>query len=72
MKPTVHYKPVGKISVGNGAFVIPLDHPGNINDGHPWDSIKNGSTAYTSPVISHDEQTGRFETRNTIYVRSAQ
>ena len=70
MKPTVTYKPLGEIVVGEGASVIPLNHPGNANDCSPFHMIENGYPAYTSTVISHDEATGRFETLNTIYVRA--
>ncbi len=72
MKPTVTYKPLGEIVVGEGASVIPLNHPGNENDCSPFHMIENGYPSYTSKVLKHDKKTGQFETLNTIYVRSAQ
>lgn len=72
MKPTVTYKPIGKIVVGEGAIIVPFNHPGNSYDADPFCMIENGYPAYTSTVISHDEATGRFETLNTIYVRGEQ
>lgn len=47
---------------GNRAILIPVNHPDTTN-------VQNGEFATTSKVLQHDEQTGRIETLNTIYVR---
>lgn len=62
-KQTVQYElgPHGRIVVGEGAFVKPVDHPDTEN-------VRNGEYAYTSEVLSHDADTGEFETLNTRYV----
>jgi hypothetical protein len=43
------------------ACVTPVDHPDTLN-------VTNGQKATTSEVISRNDVTGVFETRNTIYV----
>lgn len=55
MKPVVHYTPdeYDQIVVGACARVFPVDHPYCTNKGR----------ACTTPVISHDRETGVFETR---------
>ena len=72
MKPTVTYKPLGKIVVGESASVIPFNNPGNSYDCDPFLRITNGEPIFTSTVVSYDKATGRFETLNTIYVRGEQ
>ena len=62
-KPVVEYtaSELNFIKVGFGAHVVALNHPGNEN-------YNGGEGAvYTSTVISYDEDSGTFETRNTIY-----
>ena len=61
MKPIVHYKTVQncKIVIGNPALVAPIDHPS--------DMVSNEKAVLTSLVVSHDEDTGEFETENTCY-----
>lgn len=60
MKPIVHYKSLGfTITVGSRAIVEVLDHPRD-------PEVHNVST---SQVVSVDEETGNFETLNTLYVR---
>lgn len=68
-KPTVRYVPIvgHSIRVWQSAYVTPLDHPGNVYDG-TFDAISNHYPATTSRVLSHDADTGRFETLNTIYI----
>lgn len=68
-KPTVHY--VGDAVImdsyaGRIARLFPIDHPNH----HPNHDISNGEVAFTSPVVAHNLETGRIETRNTIYVRA--
>lgn len=62
MKKIVYYHPnkhTDKIVVGGSAYIIPVNHPG------PF--VSNKDIAVTSEVMSYDEVTGEFETRNTIY-----
>ena len=66
MKNVVHYSSVqflGPAIVGSRALVTPLDHPDTLN-------VQNGLEALTTEVISYDEVTEQFETRNTLYVPS--
>ena len=62
-KPVVNYTPFPEqvINVGEGAIVWPTNHPG--------DRVSNKRFAVTSFVMSYDEDTGEFETLNTIYKR---
>lgn len=63
-KPTVRYRDLGvPISVGRSAIVQPVDHPNHL-EGH---LVSNAKPVKTSAVISYDEKTGVFETRNTVY-----
>jgi len=59
-KPTIRYSPNGvvHIEVGVGAVVNVIDHPG----------FNYGQMVWTSTVLEYDEETGIFETLNTIYV----
>lgn len=61
VKPVVTYVPAkgGQIEVGLPASVIALNHPSHL--------IYFGDLVRTSTVISIDEATGTFETRNSIY-----
>ena len=62
-KPVVHYEPVDwpcDIVVGWRADVIPIDHPR---------THLNGAWATTSTIVSVEEGTGNFETKNTKYIR---
>lgn len=64
-KPTVRYKAVDHLAVGQPAYVLPVDHPSPL--------VSNSCWAKTSDVI--DIRQGgicalgpTFETQNTIYV----
>ena len=60
MKPIVHYdkdKPV--TFEWSWAYLIPLDHP---------NERCNNIEVNTSEVISYDEDSGRLETVNTVYI----
>lgn len=62
-KPTVKYS--GKATPFVGCAVLrPVDHPNHLA-GH---DASNEHPVRTSRVISWDEETGRIETQNTIYV----
>lgn len=62
-KPTVRYNATAGffIEVGMPAFISTIDHPNTSN--YADRSVK------TSRVISHNEVTGDFETKNTKYVK---
>lgn len=63
MKKIVHYLPLVEgeyIRVGYNAIVTPIDHSG------PF--VSNNKPVITSKVIRHNEETGEFETENTIYL----
>lgn len=60
LKPTVHYTKVFYVSVNDHAVLTPKDHPSL--------SVSNEGPAMTSLVLSYDEETGRIETMNTIYM----
>lgn len=47
--------------VGNRAIVTPVDHPDTTY-------VVNGLPATTTEIVSYDEVTEQFETRNTLYV----
>lgn len=62
-KPVVRYVPVDWVCdliVGWRADVIPVDHP-RVH--------LNGAWTITSKIVSVEEGTGNFETKNTKYVR---
>lgn len=63
MKPTVHYRGEAHFLFGL-AYLTPVDHPNHLV-GH---AVSNNVQVVTSRVIEHDAETGRIETRNTIYV----
>lgn len=62
-KPVVQYRvtPFQHIVVGDGAVVVPVDHPDT-------ERVTNGLAALTSEVLAYDPETGEFETKNTKYV----
>lgn len=62
-KPIVRYSGQASV-VAEHAFLLPLDHPNHI-EGH---SVSNCRVVRTSRVLEHDPQTGRIETKNTIYM----
>lgn len=62
-KPTVHYRGEAHV-VLNRAWLVPIDHPNHL-EGH---DVINTTTIRTSTIVSHDQETGRIETQNTIYV----
>jgi hypothetical protein len=61
VKPTVLYTPskYGRIEVGLPATVRAWTHPSHL--------ILPGDIVNTSTVQSYDQETGVFETRNSIY-----
>ena len=61
-KPVVEYLPVGDfpILVDERVHIITYGHPAAYLDKAPY--------VITSPVVSYDEETGDFETRNTKYI----
>ena len=62
IKPFVNYKPTATqfIRVGESACVFPINHESNL--------VSNTTLIATSEVINYDKETGRFETRNTVYI----
>lgn len=61
-KKVVKYLSAGiPIRVGEGAIVLPIDHPNR-------DMVSNTCAAITSKVVSHNVETGEFETLNTVYI----
>lgn len=63
-KPTVHYQTLLFVKVGSFALLYPVDHPNHL----PEHKVSNNQEVTTSKVLSYDDQTGRIETLNTIYV----
>ena len=60
-KAVVQYTPTAlPIIVGEGASVVVYDHPSVELNYAPF--------VHTTRVVSYDEATGEFETRNTKYV----
>ena len=61
VKPVVFYMPFpnAKIEVGLPAVVFAMNHPSHL--------IQPGDDVRTSTVLAYDEETGTFETRNSIY-----
>lgn len=59
-KPVIKYKQwaYNYIALGNSALVFPINHPCT----EYYDS-----PVRTSRVIAHEQEIGRFETKNTIY-----
>jgi len=62
MKPKVDYvvSPHNQIAVGHRAVVEPINHP-------DMDNVSNNGPVLTSVVVSHNIETGEFETENTCY-----
>ena len=61
VKPIVHYSSlIGGVEINYSATVVVVDHPAKYLNDEPF--------IYTSYVVSYDEETGEFETRNTKYV----
>lgn len=58
-KPIVNYHSIGKIVKGQRAAVSTVDHPAGY--------LNESGIVWTSAVLSYDEATGDFETRNTFY-----
>lgn len=64
IKPIVHY--VGTPWIINGfngqkhAKLVPVEHPDTVN-------VSNNRMATTSAIVSMNVDTGRIETRNTVY-----
>ena len=63
LKSIVHYYKnlMHDINLGGKAFIHPVDHPDT-------ERVSNTTWVFTSKVISHDPDTGEFETLNTKYV----
>lgn len=64
-KPMVWYRRVkgaNEPTVGQRAFIIPIDHPK-----HEQGLLQNGQTASTSQVVAVYAEGHQFETENTIY-----
>lgn len=72
-KPIVHYRgPVHFIPyLGSGggerAVLTPIDHTNHLEG----QDVSNDEPAITSRVVEKDIDTGRIETRNTIYLPEA-
>jgi hypothetical protein len=61
-KKIVHYdKKKGVSPIMNRMILFPIDHPDN-------ERVSNTQEAVTSTVVSWDEESGRIETQNTIYL----
>lgn len=64
IKPIVHYVGTPEIFTDfNGqqrAHLTPVDHPDTVN-------VSNNHMATTSAIVSMNADTGRIETRNTVY-----
>lgn len=61
-KKTVHYdKNKGVTVFMNKAVLTPIDHPDS-------ERVSNTMEVITSNVISWDEESGRIETMNTVYI----
>lgn len=63
-KKIVHYTPTKEdfISVGQSAWVHPIDHPDK-------ERVSNKKPVITSEVLRYDKSSGEFETLNTVYKR---
>lgn len=60
-KPVVHYSVLwSDVEIGYSATLTPVNHPATYLNNYPC--------IYTSYVVSYDKETGRIETRNTIYL----
>jgi hypothetical protein len=60
-KPIVHYSRLfSTLVVGQFASVVTADHPDAYLNDAPY--------VWTSAVLKVNEETGEFETRNTMYV----
>jgi hypothetical protein len=62
LKPTVKYKKEEGVLflLEGGAYLYPIDHPS--------EHVSNTKGVLTSQVMAHDKDTGRIETRNTVYL----
>lgn len=64
-KPIVHYRGEAVVfAIGGAAWLQPVDHPNHL-EGH---DVSNTKPVRTSAVLSHNPETGRIETKHTIYV----
>ena len=60
VKPTVYYTSRrNNFEIGKSATITTVDHPAAYLNEFP--------IVYTSAVVAFDEETGEFETRNTLY-----
>jgi hypothetical protein len=62
-KPRVGYTKPRYIAVGHRAVVFVPNHPNHLI----WHNIGQNVVVTTSTVLSYDDETGEFETLNTIY-----
>lgn len=61
-KPIVHYT---QATVhGERCWLKPVDHPNHL----PGHDVSNEYPVTTSSLVSCDHETGRIETKNTIYM----
>lgn len=69
MKPTVRFKDLIYLSLGQPAMITPIDHPSPL--------VSNTGPVLTSNVVKinqdgvHDESSPSFETENTLYIPEA-
>lgn len=65
IKPLVHYVGTPEIFTDfdgqQRAYLTPVDHPDTVN-------VSNTRVARTSAIVSMNSDTGRIETRNTVYI----
>lgn len=60
VKPVVHYTTRwNNFEIGKSVTITTVDHPAGYLNQFP--------VVYTSAVVTFDEETGEFETRNTLY-----
>lgn len=60
VKPVVHYTARwNDFEIGKSVTITTVDHPAAYLNDFP--------VVYTSAIVAFDEETGEFETRNTLY-----
>lgn len=60
VKPVVHYTSRwSNLEIGKSVTLTTVDHPAGYLNEFP--------VVYTSAVVAFDEESGEFETRNTLY-----
>ena len=63
-KPIAHYYELSYVELGHYACLRSNDH----HRLPPSSSVGKDKWIYTSRVVSHDPETGRIETKNTVYL----